>query len=214
MNEFSGEKPTEENSQLPIAQPTLGQNSTLSDVPEQNPRRLPKVAVLIVLLVMSAVGGILGFLSLQQTQIQKTISTPSLDSATVQPTPEPATHYIGSHAAILRDVRGGILSGRATRDISTSHTLHTVDAALPDPEGGAIYQAWIVKDNDFFPIGTLTKNGQGRYVLRGEHQFLPGNSPFPLDATFEDLRNTVVVTLETTNDDVAETKILEGVFTK
>lgn len=214
MNEISGEKPIEESSKVPIAQPAIGQSSTMSDVPEQTPRRFPKVAVLIVLLLMTAAGGILGFLSLRQPQTQKTISTPPLDSTPVQPTPEPATHYVGSHTAVLRDVRGGTLSGRATREISTSYTLHTVNAALPDPEGGAIYQAWIVKDNEFFPIGTLTNNGQGRYVLRSDHQFPPGNPPFPLDTTFEDLRNTVVVTLETTNDDVAETKILEGTFTQ
>ena len=77
MSEFSGEKPIKESSQLPIAQPTLGQSSTMSDVPEQNSRRLSKVVVLIVLLIMVTVGGVLGYYSLKQPKTPASVSAPS-----------------------------------------------------------------------------------------------------------------------------------------
>lgn len=101
----------------------------------------------------------------------------------------------------LTDVTGGEATGIATRKVIEGRFTHTVLAALPDPQVGTWYEAWLVKLEplDVVYTGKLTM-GKGGWVLDYISR--------------DDLTDhpQVVVTLERVDDRKPEQHILEGSF--
>ena len=181
--------------------------------PESQPKPSRKApVVLIILLILLAVAGTGSYFLLRQ-QEEAEPAAPLVHRPTLpSPTPQPKVdHYIGSQTITLLDVSGGTASGSATRNITAGNTAHTIQVSLPDPLEGSLYQVWIVRSGNFIPIGKLIADVSGSYTLSTNFTFDPKSPPFK---TFEELHNTIAVTLETTDDEVMETRILEGTFTQ
>lgn len=183
-----------------------------SDIPESQPKPSRKsLVVLTTLLILLAVAGT-GSYFLFQKQEGAEPAAPSVQIPTFpSPTPQPqATHYLGSQTIALRDVSGGTSSGSATRSIIPGNVFHAVYATLPDPPEGQFYQAWAVgTENNFRGIGKLSKNFEGVYTTIRNSRFDSSTA-----YTFDEFFNTTIVTLESVDDEVMETKILEGTFTQ
>ena len=204
----------------PVVQPQAAQEVTSQppiiptspeapETPSRPPRKIP--FVIIIVLVFLLAGGVLAYFWLQQPTSQepapvsqKTISAPS-------PTPitQAAETYVGYQTISLRDVSGGTSSGSTTRSIIPGNVFISVDAVLPDPGEGQFYQAWLITNEGVSTsFGGLSKTGEGTYSSVGVFNT-------PTFASFDEvLFNTMAVTLESTDDDVMETKLLDGRFTQ
>lgn len=104
----------------------------------------------------------------------------------------------------LRDLADLGASALATRSYSDGRFVHTVLAALPDPEEGK-YQGWLVKgsegEEDYSVVSTGDlKKSKGGYLLE-----------FSSDSNFSDHRQ-VLVTVEKVDDGQPEESVLEGSF--
>ncbi len=168
--------------------------------------------ILIVLLFSLLIGGIIVmyYLILKSPVTQKPTSQTPIP-ATEEVPKETVSHYVGSQTITLRDESDGAPSGSAYRNISTSRVKHSITALLPDLEQDKYYQAWMIKPGNTFKLGTLSINDQGSYSLDTNFQF--DSSTF-LFTDFDTIHNTIVISLETINDQTIETKLLEGTFTK
>jgi hypothetical protein len=124
---------------------------------------------------------------------------------------ETVSHYIGSQTITLSDVSGGTSSGTAKRNILTGNVTHSITASLPDLEQDKHYQLWIINNGNTIALGTLSINSQGNYFL--ETNFQSDSRGF-FFTDFNSMHNTIVISLETINDQTIETKLLEGIFTK
>lgn len=102
--------------------------------------------------------------------------------------------------AEIVDVSGGDSSGKAYVLRNEDGLKHYVEADLPAPEEGNVYEGWLVTKEpslDFFSTGVMiVKNGM--YVLEYESEM-----------SYEGY-DEVVITLETKVDEIPEAHILEG----
>jgi len=107
----------------------------------------------------------------------------------------------GVDRANLEDVSGGGGTGVATRDMVNGKFVHSVIAALPDPEAGMFYEGWLVNTvtDDVVSTGTF-RIAKGGFIL-----------DFTSSTDLTD-HNQVVVTLEKVDDGKPETHVLEGTF--
>lgn len=173
------------------------------------PKRSFKILIIISIIILIGAGLVI-FMTLkprfQDADTKSGLPTPS-PSAYKQP-----SHYLGSQTVNLNDVSIGTSSGSVTRNITEGLVTHVVQTQLPDPEEGYIYQTWLVRNNEeLVRYAILIKNEQGSYTLNTEFKFDPAEPPF---TTFETMHNTFIVSKESVNDDLIETRILEGTFTQ
>lgn len=198
---------------IPTAlQPQPPDMPATTEVPETGvkpPRKFPRFV--IILLIVLVIGGILAYFLLQRLDRTKPAATDAQKTIRQSPTPQSQTpHYVGSQTITLRDLTGSISSGTASRKIDSDNISVLLEAGLPDPEEGQFYQAWLIKTgDDYLPLTKLSKNIEGKYTSTNNVNIRPSDS-----FLFSDLYNTVVVGLETTEDNTIETKILEGTFTQ
>lgn len=175
---------------------------------ETPPKRSLKGLVIIVVIVILVGALFLVYSSVgkrEKTNGQRAIST----SPTIQPTKPAAGQYTGSNSITLRDLSGIGYSGTAHRSIIENYFFRSIHANLPDPTEGQFYQVWIGNSQDeFIPIGSLYKDVVQRY------SFVEGSEPETEILSFADMRNTIVISLESQDDGVMETKLLEGTFTQ
>lgn len=193
--------------QQQLSQPFLVEYPPSPDSFSKPPRQLPKIMPLFVLFVFFVGGAILGYFSLQQSQTGE-LSSPAVPT----PIPQvPPRHYVGSQTISLRDVQGGNSTGTVTRTYTQNQSTHFVEVRLFDFSSAGVYQVWITKDLQIlWPLGSLHQGQNGKYTFTATYNFSPSDS-----FSFEDLYNTVVISLETNpDDDFMETKILEGKFTQ
>lgn len=110
----------------------------------------------------------------------------------------------GVSMAVLEAVDGSDSSGGAYVVRSDGKLIHLVEATMPDPAEGSVYEGWLV-DNSvtplaFFSTGVMTKSDSGTWVLEFEaDEEFPGH-------------NLVVITEETVVDATPEAHIIEGSF--
>lgn len=107
-----------------------------------------------------------------------------------------------SLSGTLEDVSGGNSSGIAYVLRKDGKLWHTVNANLPEPPLGTVYEGWLVNKTPalaFFSTGLLEKQDNGAYTLSYTNQ-----SPF---FGYDE----VVVTIESEVDEIPEEHILEGV---
>jgi len=201
----------------PETPPVLQQQTVAPSLPEEQSKSSPrKVLVVVAFLVFAVLGGILGYFSLQSSEIPKPPPTLPL---TPQPSEQADLPYVGTQEIALSNVTGGTSIGRAFRSINEFSSTLTIYTELPDPPEAQFYQAWFLKtDNytgidpqDVLPGQKLQKDHTGHYTYLSGFIFQP--SP-PLFTKLSDLRNILVVSLEAIDDDVMETKILQGTFTQ
>ncbi|OGY16031.1 MAG: hypothetical protein A2785_02580 [Candidatus Chisholmbacteria bacterium RIFCSPHIGHO2_01_FULL_49_18] len=77
---------------------------------------------------------------------------------------------------------------------------------------GTFYQTRLLNaGGEFITYGSTAKAADGTYHIVEDYRFDSSNPPF---RTFEDLYNTVVVSLECVEDNGLETKMLEDTFTQ
>jgi hypothetical protein len=105
----------------------------------------------------------------------------------------------------LVDVVGGNSTGVATRVFENGVFAHAVLADLPEPTGNTFYEGWLVRgdkgDDNFAFVSTgQMRQAKGGYVLE-----------FEATTNYSDY-NGVVITQETTLDEVPEEHVLEGSF--
>lgn len=196
----------------PSVQPRV--NQEVATLTTQSPPKSSSKKLIIASLVLVLVIGAIAYFILQKPQSE----TPPIaqQPTSISPTPtEPVisvTNYIGTSTVILSDVSGGSSSGNATRVNDIGKATLTLEATLPDPLEQNFYQAWVVNSGGGSrPLGRLSRENEGTYSLEVKFNFPPSSPPF---TEFDELHNTVVVSLESVDDDSIETKLLEGTFTR
>lgn len=105
-------------------------------------------------------------------------------------------------SAELPDVTGGTSSGTAYISRTNGKFYHYVEASLPEPAEGSVYEGWLVirePELQFFSTGVMEMREDGMYVLS-----------YIGDEVSEEY-NFVVITEETVVDETPETHIIEGV---
>lgn len=176
------------------------------ETPQRSSLKVP--VIIIVILFVLAGAGFLGYSFLfkqEKTSGQGAVPTPSA----IEPTKPTVGQYTGSSSITLRDVTSSGYSGSAHRSVIPNYIFRSVHATLPDPPEGQFYQFWIAKQTgDLIPIARLFKDFEGMY------SFVEGGKPLRANSTFNDLSNTMVVSLESQDDENMETRLLEGTFTK
>lgn len=102
--------------------------------------------------------------------------------------------------ASLEDVSGGESTGVAYVLRKNGSLYHAVEAMLPMPEEGMVYEGWLVNPttDDYFSTGVMQESDSGKYTLSYMSQ---------RDSEGYDF---VVITLETIVDDTPELHVLEG----
>ncbi len=180
-----------------------------ADMPKSSPKSPVKAIIIIVFLLILA-GGVYAI----YTFLQPKPSTQKQTSGTAVPGTDQnnlsTSHYVGSQTIALSDSQRGRNSGNATRSIVPGNNFLVIYANLPDPGEGNFYQAWVVQKDKSIHSGKLFIFDPGTYSSVSNFVFDATNPPFE---DFDELYNTVIVSLETLDDDVMETKILEGTFT-
>lgn len=122
--------------------------------------------------------------------------------------PAPGSEELSRFEQItLDDVTDGDGEGAATRLYdATGMFIHTVDATLPEPASGSVYEGWLVRgepgdeDFDFISTGVMELEGGEMYSL-----------VFSSETDYADYPG-VVITEETVVDETPEAHILEGSF--
>ncbi len=180
-----------------------------ANTPKYSPKSPLKAIIVVVLLVVLA-GGIYA----AYTFLQPKPSTQKQTSGTAVPGTDQnnlsASHYVGSQTITLVDASGDN-SGNATRSIVPGNNFLVVYANLPDPGEGKFYQTWVAREDKSIHSGKLFRFDPSTYSSVSSYAFDATNPPFE---GFDGLYNTVIVSQETLDDNVMETKILEGTFTK
>lgn len=168
-----------------------------------------KIVIISVLLGVLAGGGYLVYSFLQKPD------TPQPSSGSLQTDKiisKTDAHYTGSQTITLSDSQRGGNSGNATRSIVPGNNFLAVYANLPDPEEGKFYQAWVTREENGIKAGRLYRvNPSASYSSVSNYAFEATNPPFK---DFDSIYNTVIVSQETLDDNVMETKLLEGTFTQ
>lgn len=186
--------------------PVIPTSPDVPETPSRPPRKFPFVIIIVLIFLLA--GGILAYFWLQQPKPEPTPKV-SFPATTAQPTKVPVTPYVGTQTITLRDITGGSSSGTATRTLTVNSAAHSVSTSLPDP-GNDFYQAWVSKPGGRqILLGRLTKSDEGEYKLESKYDF-----PQSRTATFEELSNTVIISLEKVDDDQMETIIFQGEFTR
>ena len=104
--------------------------------------------------------------------------------------------------AVLKSVDGSDSSGTAYVFMGDGKLMHLVEANMPEPTVGSVYEGWLVQPTPlrFFSTGVMSKNSEGLWAL----EFTAGQE-YP---TY----NRVVITEETIVDEKPEKHILQGDF--
>lgn len=104
--------------------------------------------------------------------------------------------------ALLGAVDGSASEGLAYKLLADKYFLHFVEAQMPEPAKGNVYEGWLVRPEplDFFSTGLLEENETGKWEL----EYI-AESDFPA-------HTRVVITEETEVDEIPETHIVEGDF--
>jgi hypothetical protein len=180
-----------------------------------SPPKRPYIVLVIVVALLG--GGLLGYLSLQQPAPQDATPTEAPPTQTSQ---SAAPHYVGEQTIMFRDVTGDNSSGSITRTITPGNISYLASISVPGPDEGSFFQLWAQKAEDYTGedfatdlalIASFEYQAQGSYTLEYDLSFDPQE---PFFTSFHHLFNAVVVSLETVDDDVMETRILEGTFTQ
>lgn len=188
------------------------QNSESSTPPIMKSKGKPSGKLFLVLvIVLFMLIGITAAVYLLFFQPDKKINLQEpngVTGSTPKTTNTPA-HYQGNVSIELADLTDSSYSGKVTRIYEESVSTYIVEAALPDPNENEVYEFWLIHpEKGNINVGNLLKVDE-KYSLRNVHYF-DNTQSFQL----EDLSNTVAVTLETVDDEIMETKILEGTFTQ
>ncbi len=98
--------------------------------------------------------------------------------------------------------------GEAVRERTSKYQRNVVVAELPEPPPGSFYQVWSTKgfDAKTTPLGKMEKKGS---VYQFENQYFFKK---PATGSWDDLSNTIVVSLEKVDDNTIEEPILQGTF--
>jgi len=169
-----------------------------------------KPFIIAGLLIFLIADGVLVYFLLQKSKNPEPDSISSPLPTSTQPADASSSHYVGTQTITLHDVSDGSSSAQLTRVFSQGKVEHTIEATLPDTSENTFYQAWAINpEKPKAYLGKLAKNAEGKYYLFATYDFNPIQT-----ITFEDLYNSVVISLETVDDDVIENKILEGAFTQ
>lgn len=101
--------------------------------------------------------------------------------------------------AQLEDVSGGTATGRGFVNRQDGVLYHYVEANLPEPAEGSVYEGWLVQQRPlkFFSTGVLEKHGDA-YTLT-----------YTSDTEYQGY-NFVVITEETVVDETPEAHVIEG----
>ena len=194
--------------QTPMSQVPEGQTPTTpstQNVDRKSPRKILFVIIIIAVILIGA--GAVGYSYLNRIPASEEELLPSSNVTTTE-----APHYVGSQTITFLDVTGGNSSGTVSRNITLGRATHVFTANLPELIEGQFYQAWMIKESEPpAPVGILNKNTEGAYVLETDYQFDEKNAYF---STFETIHNTLAISLESADDQIMETKILEGTFTQ
>ena len=162
---------------------------------------MKKLSLLIFLLAVIAVVAVMQQVPTQDGGV-------SDDAAQETSSPAPGAEIPADIEQImLADVSGGGGTGIATRLTDNEGLfVHTVDATLPEPTDGSVYEGWLVRgkpgdaDFDFISTGVMEVEGGGLYSL-----------VFSSEADYTGYAG-VVITEETIVDATPEAHILEGSF--
>ena len=159
---------------------------------------MEKRDIVIGIIILAALAGFIYFRGKKETpeelQVPQTLSIEDrLEQAFDFEIPEDVDK------AELEDATGGDASGIATRKFENGQFTHTVLADLPDPETGAFYEGWLVKDESVISTGRL-RIAKGGYLLE-----------FQSSTDYLE-HSDVVITLEKVADSNPEEHILEGSF--
>ena len=163
-----------------------------------------KLIVLGVVLLGLAVAGYFLFQKSQnQTETPNTQSGSEINDKMMVEEQDVMTLIMGSENSLrgqLEDVSGGNGSGAANLLRNTGALYHFVEADLPEPADGSVYEGWLVTntpDLKYFSTGVM-KQSNGTYTLL-----------YFTDNEYQGYDN-VVITLETKVDATPEKHILEG----
>lgn len=203
------------------------QQSVLPTSHEHFPKSFLNIFLVALLVLFLVGGGVVGYFSLKKSETGEAVSQTAGSSADTKRFRESFTqyvgegqqivfqsipHYVGNQSITLHNVTGENYSGTAIRSIIPFNILYAVYTNLPGPPEGAFYQVWRVKsESDIRQVNRLYDYRDGTYSTTA-HESLDSSSLY--FRTFDDLYNTLVISLETVDDDVMETKILEGTFTQ
>jgi hypothetical protein len=192
-----------------VSQPSTIPTSTPQVSPKSPLKKVVKVVITVVLLGLIVGGGYAAY-----TFLLPSPTTQKQTSGTVVPRTDQnevsTTHFVGSQTINLSDESGGTSSGTATRDTTQANISILVNATLPELSGEQFYQAWVENaDGHILSIGKLSQNQDGSFSLESNYPIDPSAT-----FTFSVMYNNLVVTFESTDDNLIETRILEGVFTE
>jgi len=199
----------------PYESPSDQQVIASTSSPESQKFLTKKRLLFSVFFVFVTLGGVVGFFSLRSSTMPPAPQTVPPAVNTEQPSPQITSFqsplFIGTQTIVISDVRGGQLSGNATLRIDSTTISRSVEASLPPPPDGQFYQAWIGKvletESDFVPLGQLVGVREGSYSLT---RIEPLKEAV---VSSDQIYDTLVVSLETIDDQIMEIEILEGSFT-
>lgn len=211
----------------PTNQPALVSSSqehqpSLPQTPRSPNKFFSRTFLYIILIIIAIiVGGLIGIYSLRNDQPPPSLEPPSITSRQHPlPDQDQGLRYQGSQMITLREVSSSNFSAVAFRVVGPFSILYSILADLPDPPEGSFYQVWIVKTQDYTgsdPANAAQIGRMEKYLLEGKYSFVYGfnyDPENPFFREFTDLHNGLGISLETSDDNVMETKILEGIFTK
>jgi len=191
----------------PPPQPEPVQNTQpMASISPETPQKFPmkKIVLVSVILFLIVAGTVIAYVLLQKPKTQEVVTDTT--PPTIARTTPPVAHYIGSEKITMSNVSDDSTSGTATLDVSAD-TISTF-LELPEPPEGQFFQAWALNtEADYRSIGKLLKNNEGRYVVTKNTQVLPSDFFEP-----SELYNIIVVSLEVADDNIIETRILQGTF--
>ncbi len=158
--------------------------------------------VLIALLAVVVVGGVAAVVYAVANRSKPAPPPPPIvKTPSPSPTPSPRLLQAGEQVTSLQAVGGYGGDGTAMRMVRPNNFKLTVVANVPEPAPGKFLQAWLVRPNPpaQFSVGKLTpKDGSFSVTLQQTR-----------DAS---QYTTVWVTLESKDDNIPETRVLEGSF--
>jgi len=193
-----------EQSSLPT-QVTSNQQIITKQVNTKSKKPLIIIALLIVILAISGVT--FGILTRNREKVDSKSKDVPLLTSKIPPSPTPES-FIRTETINLVDRTGGSSTGMVTRTRTLTYHKHQISAQLPDLEVGQYYFVWMGESPDsLFQIGELIKN-ENNYVLEDLYEYA---QPY-ISSEFLPALNLLVVSLETSDDQIIENTILEGNF--
>ncbi len=196
-----------------LIQPSLQENtSSLQPSPRSwfTRRKIPLFSVIVMMVLL---GIVLVVYLLSQRSFDNQPRTENPIPVSSLPIESSTSTIFGTQTVNLVAIQDASPSGfgYANRNITSYNILHHVLAVLPKPPQGTFYEAWLIRNpNENFSLGRLYRSEEGQYLLTSDWVYFPNELPF---SSFEDFPK-IVVSLETSEDDVIERRLLVGQFSE